>query len=399
MSLPKLIGVLLCLTGMQALAGPSAAETQLAAANTGFAFDLLRQISAAQPGQNIFLSPFSVSTALQMLGNGAVGRTRREIQNVLKTGALPPVALDAACEQLNRSLHSQTNAILALANGIWYQKQIRLKARFVADNRTYFGAELAGVDFQNPQSARAINGWAEQHTFGKIKQLVQWPFPRATRLVLANAIYFKGQWAEPFDKSQTRPREFHPAKGPPRQAPMMLQRRTFSYQEGDDFQAVRLPYTGGRLEMLLFLPATNSTPRQLLARFNAKSWRDKILPHFEDRPGTLILPRFKLDYSADLNGPLKALGMRRAFSPRADFSAMADQPLFVSQVKQKSYVEVNEEGTEAAAVTTVVMVGLARPLPRSPFEMIVDRPFLFVIRDRPTQTILFVGIVGDPASD
>jgi serpin B len=177
----------------------------------------------------------------------------------------------------------------------------------------------------------------------------------------------------------------------------MWQRGHYNYQQGDGFQAVRLPYTGGGLQMVLFLPDTNSSPAKLLADLNADTWRDKILPGFRDREGMLAFPRFKLDYDVKLNDPLKALGLRQAFSNGADFSAMADEGLFVSEVKQKSFVEVNEEGTEAAAVTTVEMEGMAIMKPIKPFEMIVDRPFFFVIEDDKTQSILFMGMVYDPA--
>jgi len=152
--------------------------------------------------------------------------------------------------------------------------------------------------------------------------------------------------------------------------------------------------------MYLFLPDTNSSPPKLLAGFNADTWRDKILPKFQDQEGALALPRFKLDYDVLLNDPLQALGMRQAFdSHNADFSAMADEPLFVSEVKQKSFVEVNEEGTEAAAVTTVTMRAMAVFRPEKPFEMIVDRPFLFVIGDNSTKSVLFMGIISDPTAN
>ena len=178
----------------------------------------------------------------------------------------------------------------------------------------------------------------------------------------------------------------------------MWQHGHFNYQQGDGFQAVRLPYTGGHLQMYLFLPDTNSSPTKLLADLNADTWRDKILPKFQDKAGTLALPRFKLDYDVLLNKPLQALGMRQAFDfHSADFSAMADEPLFVSEVKQKSFVEVNEEGTEAAAVTTGTMRATAVFRPEKPFEMIVDRPFLFVIGDNQTKSILFMGVIYDPA--
>jgi serpin B len=391
-------GILLCSAGLAALAASPSDREKLATANTGFAFDLLKQIVKEQPDTNVFISPFSVSGVLQMVGNGAAGETKTEMQRVLKTAGLPPGELNSACKDLNQSLNSQTNVILNLANGIWYKEGLHLKPGFVSDNRNFFLAKLAGVDFAKPESAQTINDWADTSTHGKIKQVVQWPFDPLPRVILANAIYFKGKWGRPFDKQGTKDHAFNVLPGGmPKQVPTMWQHGHFNYQQGDGFQAVRLPYAGGHLQMYLFLPDTNSSPTKLLADLNASTWRDKILPKFQDKEGTLALPRFKLDYDVILNGPLKALGMRQAFAVDADFSAMADEPLFVSEVKQKSYVEVNEEGTEAAAVTTVTMHGTGVLRPEKLFEMIVDRPFLFVIGDDSTKSILFMGVIYNPA--
>ncbi len=388
-------GLLICFASLAVWADSTADPARLAAANTGFAFDLLKQIAKEQPDTNVFISPFSVSSVLQMVGNGAAGETGTEMQRVLKTAGLPAGSLNEACRNLNQSLTSLPDVTLNLANGIWYQKEIQLKPGFVSENKNYFLAELAGVDFGNPKSADTINDWADKETRGKIKDVVQFPFPPLTRVILANAIYFKGKWVKPFDKSQTKPHVFH-LPGGEEQAPLMWQRGHFNYQEGDGFQAVQLPYAGGRLRMYLFLPDTNSSPAKLLADLNSETWRDKILPQFVEREGTLALPRFKLNYDVELNNPLEALGMTSAFTLAANFSAMADEPLYISAVKQKSFVDVNEEGTEAAAVTTVVMKSLAIRAPVKPFEMIVDRPFFFVIGDDQTQSILFMGVVYDP---
>jgi serine protease inhibitor len=370
---------------------------KLADADNGFAFDLLKQITTEHPRENIFISPFSVSTVLQMAGDGAAGETKAEMQHVLNTGNLSPEALKAACRAMNRSLEAQTNVVLNLANGIWYQKESRLKPDFIADNKNFFNAELAAVDFLDPAAAQHINDWADEKTHGKIQNVVRFPFPPRTKVILANAIYFKGKWAMPFDKDATRPRDFHLPDGRVKQAAMMSQRKKFNYLEGDGFQAVQLPYAGDRLQMYLFLPAAGSSPQKLLAGINGKDWRDTVLPKFSNTEGTVVFPKFKLDYDVSLNQSLGALGMKQAFSPQADFSAMADEPLFISQVKQKSFVAVDEEGTEAAAVTTVMMAGSIAMRPPKAFEMIADRPFFFVIADGQAGTILFMGLVNDPA--
>jgi len=266
-----LSGVLPGFIGLSASQVSAQDSEKLAAANTGFAFDLLKEIAKEQPDKNIFISPFSVSTALQMVGDGAAGETKNEMQRVLKTDGLKASELNTACKGLNESLNSQSDVILNLANGIWYQQEFHLKPGFIAGNKNYFQAELAGVDFESPNSAQTINDWADKKTRGKIQDVVQFPFPPLTRVILANAIYFKGTWANPFDKSETKPHTFHLANGEMKQTSMMWQSRKFSYQEGDGFQAVRLSYTGDRLQMYLFLPTTNSSPQKLLADFDDKS--------------------------------------------------------------------------------------------------------------------------------
>ena len=389
------LGVLICALALPTQADLPAAQVNLSAANTDFAFDLFGQLALEQPDTNVFISPFSVSTVLQMIENGAAGTTKAEMKHVLHTDGLPTNGLNAACLSLNQSLNSQTNVILELANAIWYQQGIPLRPGFISVNKEFFQAELGAVDFGSPQSAQTINDWANKSTHGKIQQVVQWPFPPATRVVLANAIYFKGKWETPFDKQDTKPHTFHLAGGGEKQVPTMRRHGRFAYQQGDDFQAVQLPYAGGRLRMDVFLPDVNSTVARLLARFSSASGRNQMLTHFLEREGTLALPRFKLEYSVKLNDSLQALGMKRAFHD-ADFSAMSREPLELSEVKQKSYIVVNEEGTEAAAVTVGMMRATAILRPLKPFEMIVDRPFFFVIEDSQTQSILFMGTVYEP---
>lgn len=368
----------------------------LARAGNGFAFNLFRQILKGQTN-NVFASPYSVSIALQMLCNGAAGKTRAEIQGALNTKDLPQDEINGFYRELDGSLTSQSNVVLALANSIWYDKGFELKPAFVSTNELFFNAKLSSVNFETPESADTINQWASDSTRGKITGVVSFPFPVHTEMILANAIYFKGDWAEPFDKHLTQKRYFY-MNGPMiKQTPMMSRHGQFRYQQGDGFQAVELPYAGDRLQMILFLPSTNSSPAKLLAGFDATNWTDKILLRFVSREGTVVFPKFKLNSSLLLNRPLQALGMQEAFIPgSANFSSMAADSLFVSEVLQKSFVDVNEQGTEAAAVTTVTVRASAimRPLP--PFEMIVDHPFFFVISDRPTGAILFMGVVNDP---
>ena len=369
---------------------------QLSQAGNGFAFDLFREILQGKTN-NVFASPYSVSIALQMLCNGADGKTRAEIQGTLNTKDLPQDQINGFYKELDSSLTSQSNVDLALANSIWYNKGFELKPDFVATNEFFFNARLSSVNFETPESADAINEWAADSTRGKITGIVSFPFPVHTEVVLANAIYFKGDWAEPFDEHLTQKRYFYLADAIIMQTPTMTRRGKFQYEQGNGFQAVELPYAGNRLQMILFLPATNSSPADLLAGMDATNWNGNILPRFISCEGTVAFPKFKINSSMLLNKPLQRLGMQEAFVPgTANFSGMSGDPVVVSEVLQKSYVDVNEQGTEAAAVTTVTVRAtvMMRPLP--PFEMIVDRPFFFVISDRPTGAILFMGVVNDP---
>lgn len=378
------------------LANAQGNQTSLVRANTAFAFDLIKQIAASQPAGNLFISPYSVSSVLQMADDGAAGGTKEEMEHILHLEG--ETAPDEDYQHLDQVLlNGQQQVTLDLANSIWFEQGAGLKPEFLADCTNYFRSEAGAVDFSNPQSVNVINDWAVNHTQGRIKNVVQWPLDPMTRVILANAIYFKGHWAQEFDKAATKDRAFTLPDGKPKQVPMMQQHGHFNYYQGPGFQAVQLPYAGGRLQMDLFLPDTGTNIQQMLAGFDGNDWQGEILRPFLSHPGTVILPRFKLDYAVALNGPLKALGMRQAFSPDADFSAMSDQKLYLSEVEQKSYVEVNEEGTEAAAVTTGTFRATLMMEPEQPFKMILDHPFFFAITDQTTQSILFMGIVSDPA--
>lgn len=387
-------GIFLCLIAATVRAG----DLPKLAPNNSFAFALFSRVLEGQTAKNVFISPYSVSIALQMLCNGAAGKTRTEIQGVLDAKDLPQDEINGFYKELNGSLTSQSNVVLDLANSIWVNKGFELKPGFISTNEAFFGAALGSVNFETPESAETINRWATDSTRGKITGVVSFPFPANTEVIMANAIYFKGEWAEPFDKHLTHTRYFYlNDDGFIKQTPMMSRHGKFQYEEGDGFQAVQLPYAGNRLQMILFLPVTNSSPAKLLAGINGTNWTDKILRGFSSREGTVVLPKFKLNCKFLLNEPLQGLGMQGAFIPgTANFSGMSGDPLYVSEVLQKSFVDVNEQGTEAAAVTTIQIGATIAMRPLEPFEMIVDRPFFFVISDKPTGTILFMGVVNDP---
>jgi serine protease inhibitor len=382
-----------------AQSGTQADQQQLAFANTEFGFRLLKELTREQSHANLFISPYSISSVLQMVGTGARGRTQEELRQILGTKGFTPEGLNAAYEGLSQSIRSaQSNAVLNIANALWYRTGAQLNTDFVAANETFYQATLGALDFSLPQSVKVMNDWAAQNTHGRIPTMIQPPIPAETAIVLANALYFKGTWLNPFDAKLTRQRAFHLVSGREEQLPMMEQTRLFLYQQGPAFQAIQLPYAGKRLQMQIFLPSANSNLEALIEQMDANAWQKDVLVGFHENRGTLVLPRFMLRWGADLKNPLAVLGLRQALSPAADFSAMSPSRLFLSEIKHQSFVEVNEEGTEAAAVTTGIMALASFRNQPQPFQMIVDRPFLFAISDDFTKSILFLGIVFDPDS-
>jgi serpin B len=398
----RLFAVLVLFAGLHQATASLTDQQALAAANNGFAFKLLKQLAKDQPVTNIFISPYSVSTILEMVGNGAAGQTKTEMQQVLGTMGLSSAAVNGANKDIAQSLNNgNTNIILTTANAIWYRQGAPVKPEFIARNQKFFGATVDALNFVDPHSVDIINAWANEKTHGKISRIADGMIdPIYTRLFLANAVYFKGKWAEPFDANDTKDRPFHLRGGSQKNVPMMTQTKTFTYRRGTGYQAVRLPHQGENLAMYVFLPDTNSSPEKLLDIINGDSWQKVTKPGFSEKEGTLVLPKFKLEYSVELKQPLQALGMKTAFNPtNADFSGIAPQ-LYISAARQKTFVEVKEEGTEAAVVTGMApgTVGIEMP-PPNPFKMIVDRPFLFLIEDKQTGTILFMGVMFDPETN
>ena len=372
--------------------------SKLAAANNSFAFKLLKQLSTEQPGASIFVSPYSAATALQMAANGVAGRTKTEMQQVLGTTNLTSTELNEMSKAASDLLNApDTNVILTAANALWYRQGEALKPAFVAANQKYFSSTVKALDFGNASAAEAeINQWANDQTHGRINGIADGMITPYTDLILANAIYFKGKWLDPFDKELTKERLFHPASGAAKNLPMMQMSKKFTYRKGSGYQAVRLPYLDGNLAMYVFLPDPGSSPANLLQIMNGENWWKITVPGFSERQGLLVLPKFKLENTLELNQPLEVLGMKMAFNQgKADFSGMFSDPHFISEVRQKAFVEVGEEGTEAAAVTAIAVATWAIQMePSKPFEMIVDRPFLFAIADARSGMILFMGVVN-----
>jgi len=366
----------------------------------GFAFDLFRDVSARERGNaNVFLSPVSAAFALSMTMNGAEGETLDGMLRALRTDGL-------TVEDVNRShraladvlLHSGDGVRLDLANSLWTDESKEFLAPFLDANRTYYDAEAASVDLQSDAAVERINGWVNERTEGKIEKLLDEPLSDNAILLLMNAIYFDAVWASPFPEDSTAPHPFRAEDGTVADASMMFRNGKLPYLDAEGFQAVRLPYWGGELSMLVFVPDEGSTVANVVDRLSPEAWT-KWMGSFEEASGRLGLPKFRIEYETSLNESLKALGMELAFDPdRADFDAMIDLPenVYISEVKQKTFVDVAERGTVAAAVTGVTMETASAP--SKTFDLVVDRPFLFAIHDSRTDSILFLGTVHAPAS-
>lgn len=368
----------------------------VAQSSNQFAFDLYGQLRR-QEG-NLFFSPASISTALAMADAGAAGETRRQMDETLHF-ELPPDDLNAGFAALSQLLHSRGDKQrLSMANRLWGQKSYAFRPEFLETTRRYFGAELASLDFaRSEQARRTINAWVEEQTQGKIADLIPpGVLDATTRLVLTNAIYFKGAWEHEFTKQATRDEAFHLSKQQETKAPMMRQTHEFRYAETPEAQILELPYAGGELAMVLLLPKAIDGLPELETQLSQEKV-DKWLAKLKSRDVQTLLPRFKLTSQFQLSETLRTLGMALAFSDQADFSGIsAQEGLKITAVVHKAFVDVNEEGTEAAAATGVVFGPTAAPVREKPVVFRADHPFIFLIRDRRTGAMLFVGRVVDP---
>lgn len=398
-----LIGIAVLILGLKAMnktpvdAAVVAADPQvqkIAAANTSFGFGMLEQLSRNAPGKNVFFSPFSVTNALTLALNGAGGATHQSIASTL--GLLPMTngQINHANGLLLPSLENPDPKVeLSVANALWANTGTAFAPSFQETCRKFYGASAETLSFASPSAADTINGWVKEKTNGKIDNLVT---PRAistSTAVLTNAVYFHGQWSRAFPKSATHGVPFTLPSGDVKTVPLMCQESSLAYLETPQFQAVSLPYGAGRMSLYVFLPKPGNSLGGLMAGMNANTWNG-WMGQMKPTQMVIFLPKFQVSYQATLNQPLIALGMGPAFSMEADFAPMGLHGSFISAVVHKATLDVDEEGTVAAASTAVVMSRSARPMPKT--VMRVDHPFFCAIRDNATGTLLFAGVIEDP---
>ncbi|MFP4621288.1 MAG: serpin family protein [Bacteroidales bacterium] len=363
--------------------------------NNRFAFDLFEKVQ--KEGENVFFSPYSISSALAMTYTGAKGDTQKEMQQVFgfsedkKAQAKDYHLLNKHLDTLN-----EERVQLNVANSLWCQQDFDFLDEFLNINKKYYQAGLERVDFRNnhPEARKKINQWVEQETNNKISDLItEDMLDPSVRLVLANAIYFKGMWEYPFDKSKNRSEVFYISDKRKKHIPFMHRSVSVEYYEDELAQVIELPYSGKDLSMMILLPQEVFGIDKLESKLDAKLYKEYQESLFTKKV-EVWLPKFKAETQYNLNDPLINLGMKSAFSKGADFSGMTGRKeLFISDVAHKAFVEVSEEGTEAAAATGAVMskTSLVKKV-----EFKADHPFIYLIKDNHTGAILFMGRLNEP---
>ena len=379
----------------------TAAETKAASESNNSAISILSEIDKIEEAEgkreNVMISPLSLNIALAMTWNGAKNETKEQMQQFLGLSQYTPEQVNGYFQKMLSALPVTDNKVkLAIANAIWYNQTISLLPSFQEINRVWFNAAIRQLDFTKQSSVDIINQWCSQNTNGMIDSIVEEIDPR-TAMFLMNALYFKAPWTEPFDPSETRSLPFYSADGNIVNTPMMNKELSAPYLSNEHYKAVSLLYGNKAFSMTLILPQQNNSLSDLYKILaNDKEWLE--LSKKAPVKVNVFLPKFKFDYKIKLRDILIGLGMDIPFDGgRADFSGIADTSplrLYISEVLQKTAIEVNEEGSEAAAVTSVEMRLTSMPAP--PPEFRADRPFLFAITENSTGTILFIGKLEQP---
>ena len=403
LSIILLIGIASCSSGDEPSNQYRPIELNLKAQQTiessnQFGFNLFAELTERKP-ENLMISPFSISQALDMTWNGASNTTFDEMTSVLCLPDEDAEIINQANQAIREALIAADSKIdLGIANSIWYREGYPIASDFLAFNKNYYDAEVEGLDFSKKEESKTtINNWVDDKTKGRISKIVDDITPGHV-MFLINAVYFKGKWTYQFEKDETQDRAFNLINNSSVDVPTMHVEADLAYYEDAACRYVSIPYGNAHFEMIIALPNEGSSLPDFIAQLDDEAWGE-VVNQLEIKGMSLFLPKFTFKNDLKLNKPLIDLGMTSAFSDGADFSRMnADgiPELKIDKVKHKTFVEVNEEGTEAAAVTSVEVVYTTIGQGGSPMVFNVDRPFLFVIREKDTGAILFLGQVYQP---
>lgn len=373
-------------------------DKRVVKASNAFGLGLYTDISKNNPDANVFLSPLSVTTALALAYNGASGNTAEAMGSTLGLNGMKLDEVNRGYRVMLELLHRSEDGgtELTIANSLWMREGEPFRDSFVRRSVEDYSAEASEIDFDNPDAAKVMNGWVKKHTNGKIIDMVE-SIAAESMLYVLNAVYFQGAWLEPFQPEATTQSPFFVSENNTVTVDMMSQGGRYEYVQNSEYEAIRLPFgKDASASMTIFVPVGNNDIGKLQEKFAVNP--ELVTEKFDFRQGRLELPKVKFEYGATLNDSLRALGMGEALDPlKADFSKMAPEPpnIFISKVEHKTYLEINEQGTFAAAATKVeMMAGGAQP--EDPFRMTVNRPFLLSIADRGIGCILFIGTVMNP---
>jgi len=373
------------------------AEIETVNAFNDFGFELFREINKADDGDtNVFVSPFSVSMSLGMTMNGARGTTEEAMRSTLGFASMDMADINEAYRGLMKLLPGlDPDVLFEIANSIWYRAEDNIRQEFFDVCQAYFDADVTGLDFSSPDAASTINAWVDDKTHGKITRIVSSPIAPHIVMFLINAIYFKGTWTEEFDPSLTEDAGFTLPSGEEVTCRMMRRpgpgdEAEFECYSDGEVHVIDLPYADGWYTMTVVLPWPHIDLDALIASLDTEKWNDWTASLITD-DGTLFMPRFETTYEIELKEALAAMGMEIALNQGADFSGIRETGgLWIDKVKHKTFIRVDEAGTEAAAVTVTI------PVESVGCSMRVDRPFLFAIREKHSGTILFIGKITDP---
>ncbi|MEA3422232.1 MAG: serpin family protein [Bacillota bacterium] len=359
-------------------------------ANENFAIDIFKALNSEDSGDNIFISPLSISTALSMTYNGALEQTKEDMGSALGYLGIDLETVNSTYKNLINYLEQADKEVeLLISNSIWYREGEVIKEEFIDVNKEFYDAKVSALNFSDDKSVDTINNWINDSTKGKIEKMLTPPIDPDVIMYLINAIYFKGEWTDEFDESNTYSTDFKNIDNEKESIEMMQRKGEVAYTESADYKAVRLPYGQEKTAMYVVLPSEDTYINAFIQEFDIDKF-DEIKENMMITDDVnLQIPKFKLEYGIkNLNDSLISLGMASAFDTFANFDKIRED-IFISRVLHKAVIEVNEKGSEAAAVTVVEMALTSMPL--NPIEFIADRPFLFIISDEETDTILFIG--------
>ncbi|WP_298649653.1 serpin family protein [uncultured Proteiniphilum sp.] len=371
-------------------------EQEMVRADQSFAFEFFENVfveESLQEDNNFMVSPLSLSMALAMTWNGAAGETKTAMQRTLKMDDFPDDELNGYYKKLKEALlKTDPSTKLSIANAVFTNQFITIKPDFISANRSFYDATVQSVDFTRAATVDIINNWASDNTNGLIKKVIDNTKPEDL-MYLLNAIYFKGIWTSEFDKKNTSERPFTYESGTRKNVEMMKQTAKFNYTEDGNLQLVQLPYGNQAFSMMVLLPAEGKKLQDVVTATRQQGYWGGLKSALREAEVDLSLPKFKTEYSKELNEVLTKMGMEIAFTKAADFSRMSDAPAKISFVKQDTYITTDESGTEAAAVTTIGMELTSFPMKPDKVVFNANRPFLYLIQENSTGAILFMGAV------